>query len=708
MRPPDVTRLAHFVALRKDGTTLEVADQLVAGVVADQSAPIKPEDIQEILKEVHHFPVPIGTIDRAVDRLVSSNDALRTPAGEVRLTAMRAQSVLDRRLQWERLEGSVKEEWRNKITEIVGDLAIPEFESLWVFLSDVLANAFARHGANTIEVIQPGADVPGEAARTETLIQDAAHGSFQDYGLDVLRALVSAFFSGESENRDAYLAWNLTSTFSYYSLFVDKATTAYLKARIETLRVFVDTNFLFGVLDLHESPWNETCRQLVDLCRGHNLPITFHFHEETLQELSDWIEANAAYIKGTRYDSALSKAALNSDMPLFLRQYHEENARKPIDAEAYLMRFNNLQSNLAARGFSIFREPDRDRDPIEVRGRLEAEYEHFLGGRRLARERKYEAIRHDIIVVSAVQRQARPSDQPLGVGAYLLTIDGHLNAFVRDVLTPRYQRPVTIFPGQLMQLIYPMLDLTGGFERGLAAAFKLPMFRAVLMDRGRAQSRILSAARAIDGLHEDQARELLANELLLASVSQAPDDEAVANAVESAMASQNKDLRERLEDMQKATALTVNDLAYERMEAKRRESELAEAKRLIATRDSELASIQAQAAKDQADMEDRLAKVESAMAHRLPPFSALYFSCVGVLAVGVAYFLFTLWRLREQDNGWLFNHPARDSIRILISAVAVGLWAASALLYRRKLAGWILSVAVAGALLALAQLVGRL
>lgn len=651
---PDIGRLCHYVALNKMGATEEVIGQLVEATIIESTGNIVTEAaLQQEVNRRYRLNIPLAALRSSIGRLLDAGRLRRIAADVLEVALDRRREFQDRMKAWQDLEASVKSEYRERLADMLGGaIQDSDFGAFWEVLSKFLGKSYCRHGIRTAELIAPGRDWDSNKALLTGPILDPNDPIVKHFGEDLVKAAISAFFQGESENRSRYLAGNLSSTFSYFALAVDEETARYLASSIDRLLIVVDTNFLFGILGLHENPLNEVCREIVSLVTRHNLPIKFYFHEETLTELGNWIHAQASTISGQTFPAAVSLAAAEArDLPMLARQYHEENARSPIDVDAFLMRFQGLEAALREKGFQRLTAGASERLPDAVRWEETESYREFLISRPLWKPRTDSAVEHDVIVVHSVLKRMRANASPLRVGAYMLTVDTHLHAYCLANKRGPGGRAPTILPSQLMQLLYPLLPTSEAWEEGLAVAFEIPAFRSIGVDRGEAQGRILKVLRGVEGISTEQAVECLTNELLVTKVAAAPDDAAVVEAIESSIVFENQKLKERLAEEQKTTA----DLALQAADDGARIDELA--KELLQAR-GELLEIRNQ---QQEEMELARRKSERARAVKKWALTSV--------ALGVSVIAVWFWPLPEWN--WFASQSKEGNIRVFLTIAIV-------------------------------------
>src|SRR5208282_460754 len=101
-----------------------------------------------------------------------------------------------------------------------------------------------------------------------------------------------------------------------------------------------DTNFLFGILDLHVHPQVEVSTELLKAIKKHHLPFVLQYHSATEREMLSTIDHYAATLKERRWNQSLSRAALTSPFVSGIElKYHQLNAEKKIDPDVFLQPF---------------------------------------------------------------------------------------------------------------------------------------------------------------------------------------------------------------------------------------------------------------------------------------------------------------------------------------------------------------------------------
>ena len=187
----------------------------------------------------------------------------------------------------------------------------PEVElgELWSCLRTYMAKAFCQYGALTVQLLDPNYSTPAtDLVSLRTLLDASIAEICPSLDPELVRRSVSTFFETSSAARSRYVAQMLDATFTFFALRVDDATVAYLRDSLTPLKLFLDTNFIFGLLDLHDNPTREVSKELIAIIKAQGFPYTLHYHERTLKELQETLDIMASWLRGHRSDTRLRLA----------------------------------------------------------------------------------------------------------------------------------------------------------------------------------------------------------------------------------------------------------------------------------------------------------------------------------------------------------------------------------------------------------------
>ncbi len=475
-------------------------------------------------------------------------------------------------------------------------------EALWKALRSYLAKAFRRHGVQAAALLNPSLrEVGTQNLGLGNLMKDVLEEVFTPPRLDTAKQAMSRFFVeiGDSEDRARYITQLADGAFSYFTLEIAPDLAKEFRQKLQPLTLFLDTNFLFGILDLHHNPQVEVSHDLLRAIRSHKLPFQLRYHEATEKEMRATINHYASVLKSHRWSASLSRAAVRSrSLSGIEQQFHERNAVRTVDVVEFLRTFVHFDESLREQGIQIYR-PSEER--MTEQSSIYADYDQFLKTNGKV-EKGYETVFHDAILLDAVRAKRSTSRSSLQAGALLVTCDYYLYRYDWESSRTKGALSTTVLPTALWQILRPYMTSDTDFERSFAETFALPEFRALGSGGSRACSKMLEVLAAYSDVPEETAFKLMSNDLLLDKLRSTTDDQRVREIIDSAVMADNADLLEekagrakelaekarKIEELTAETKTSIEELAAERAQRRAFESRVEEERREHDRQKSEL------------------------------------------------------------------------------------------------------------------------
>lgn len=599
-----------------------------------------------------------------------------------------------------------------------------------------MAQAFRRHGAETTLLLNPSGALSVELDRSLTFYQKEAYKTCcSQVSEELASTAIRTFFTETTAARSRYIAQLLDGTFSFYAVCVDETTSTYLKTAIKPVAIFLDTNFMFGLLRLHDNPLNQVSEELVEAIQRHHFPFKLYYHERTLEEFQAALNRIRDRLLGYNWTQNLSRAAIRTrDLTTIEQRYHEANARRPVDARVFLTKYEHVEQILLEKGFSIYREPNvaqsQEQNLENEHTLLIHKYNAFLVDRLgMDKAKAYRTIEHDMTVWQSVKRQRRSGGSALEIGALFLTADHNLFAFDWQRLRAHNAPGHVILPNQLLQLLRPFLVVTTEFDKKFAATFAVPEFRTAGTDYGSTISKVLGYLATFADVSEETATRILANEVLLGRLRDLKQNSSeFKEVVDSALANDNKTLlqeNERLlvklklgESAQKDAAGMLHtreqliarqrELLQEREALAKRQREellaasqqLEEERQARSSREAHASALEEQLSSTRQNLREERGRRRSAeikirrATGAFRTVIALLFWLVGTIAVFAA----------TRYVPWLAQHPKK--IGVVICAMLIVTGTAWAIYERNSTRRWIaITAVVIASLISLTQII---
>lgn len=602
--------------------------------------------------------------------------------------------VFQRAEQAAQIERDVRAEWLVSIGPIAETISDASDDQLWTALQGFMARVFRRHGAQTLLLLAP--DLPflaGGEGSLNTFFEDSAKEAGIGQGdLELTRSALEVFFNTQSELKTQYLSQLLDSTFTFYALTVDQATAEYLRGQLQRLVIFLDTNFIFAVIGLHEDYFAEISAEVLDLIQQQNLPFKLYYHERTLREIEQTISAIGDRLQAKRWSKALSAAAFTfgsetgalSGVEL---AYHRLNSQQPVDPDVFLSKYEHIEQLLSDRGFKIYRE---GRDPdysITEKGHLIAEYTEFAKGARPDRPKRYEAIDHDVVVLLRVDRLRTSPKSILQAGAIFLTNDYLLHRFVWRTLRRGGEIGHTVLPRELLQVLRPFVRSTEDFDRRFVETFAIPEFRGLQRDLADTTSKVLSYLASYKDLREETALRILSDTVLRNQVRTVVEGSPeLGELIEAAVVTENTALVDERERLRGELATVRADAAAgseaHRDELARRMADIASLEARISAQEQRAETQHVERRQAEATLAERTTALESHLqeerrrretaenlaADRSERLNWALFSLIAVVMTAAVWALILV-----APVPWLANHEHRYGLGVAFTALGIGL-----------------------------------
>ena len=393
-------------------------------------------------------------------------------------------------------------------------------QQAWEFFTKSLRGAVQVAGANLYHLLADG-NLSREADWLSNFLS-----RFPEH-VDGLRKVLARFFApGNHVCRNQVLRL-LTAHFFAEASQLRPETIALIEgARTKRLiRVVLDTNIIFSILQLHDNPADDAAHTLLDIA-AHNsqkLEIKFYVLPGTLEEAQKTIANQMNMVRNIRVTNAMARAALSQPLPSIARKFFTASTRSPgLTAEAYFQPYiDDLRTILAGKNIHVLdahpgvynMRQDVVDDVLDEQGREEREVPE-------ARRKGYDTLLHDVVLWHAIKdRRNNRSETPFEVEYWAVSIDWRLMAFDKKKMSlNESQLPLVLHPSSLVQLIQFWVPRSAILEEGLVDSFRLSLyFQNFDPEDEKATIKVLesiSRFENVEDLPESTVKLVLANQVL--------------------------------------------------------------------------------------------------------------------------------------------------------------------------------------------------
>ncbi len=567
-----VRHLAQLSAISRlsdyESSIRELVMQVVA--VADPMSLKTSKDVEDAADGYFGIPLEPQIVSTALERLIME-DRIRVELGSLTLSTKEQSNRAEMIAASLKLEVNVYENWQQEITTD-GTISGIVFADLRKCMTEYLRLAFRQHGIETAQMLDASSAL-GEI-ETESLVHVlnttiALH--FHKENEVSARQLITNFFrnTGKYPERKKHLIELADGAFSFFTFFIDPAVSARLREKLTKIEFYLDTNYLWGLLGLHDNQYVESSVEFFALAKRLNLPFSFKYHKETERELFRSVASASDALRQKAWKANISETLKKSPYISGIeRKFHEKNAASKADVSMFLKPYENISR--------IVQEQDIRMDNREVEwgdgvNQLFHEYDEYL--QTIQKEKSYEAMEHDTRILWLARSMRSNSKSPLQASTLLLTCDTRLYNFDVHNSRKHHRWPTAILPNVLLQILRPAIKQTDDFDTMFVKTFSLPEFRSYSKKSSQAVQTMAEILTAVEGLKPSLVEQLLLDEILVKEVAHAKTSQEIVDHLNTAITAKVATIEEELDGIKNelASEKTLNDQLEQSREEHRRE-----------------------------------------------------------------------------------------------------------------------------------------
>ena len=541
--PKTLLQLIEHIELNESGWWDSALKNVLLATIWMNGKPVPKEQVRDLVISAFNLEIPVDRVAIGIERLMGSKQLIETDDGRIAPTS----SVADQMEQ--RLSDAQSNEDKVRVTffEKVGNCCAPYSpEESWdLFIERYFLPLIDMLGARTLQFLGEN----GTGDEHVGILTDKFVGLFDASHRTSLRTAIGSFLDPDDMNVRRYVSEHLDASFLVKaSGLTDDAIISISKfgQKRPAFRLFLDTNFLFSLLDLHENPSNESTQMLGQTIQqvGNHLSIRLNVIFPTMDEIKRTLRASQANLAGMRMSAALADAALGVRISGIAMRFARANAEseRPISAKDYFQPYlRDLTPILRSKGIEVFNartnEYNQRQDVVndvlemvDIEGLTESE-----------QQRRYNAALHDSILWHFV-RDRRPQvfESPLEAEFWVVTNDYQLINFDRKRRRAENSAAgVCIHPAELVQMLRLWEPRSTSMEQALMSGLRLPFMFYEYDSGGEAASirilKALSRFEHIGFLESDAIRDIVLSDAVrsktVAATSEEEENEVIRDAL---------------------------------------------------------------------------------------------------------------------------------------------------------------------------------
>ena len=670
--PNTLLDLIEHVELNKSGWWDAALSNVLLAATWMNEKPVPRGQVRDLVISAFSLEIPADRIADGIQRLVGEGKLGVTADDHIAPTSGVSDQMEERLKAAQLNEDMVRTAFLGK----VGKCCSPHSpEEAWnLFIERYFLPIIDLLGVRTLQFW--GGDEAGDedvGALTDRFVGlfDASHRA-------ELRSAIGGFLDPDDSNVRRYVTEHLDASFLVKASGLTKDAIAGINKfgrRSPTFRLFLDTNFLFSLLDLHDNPSNESTQMLGQTIQqvGNHLSIRMNVISPTVEEIKRTLRASQANLAGMRMSPALADAALEvriSGIAMRFARANTESAR-PISAQDYFEPFlKDLTPILRSRGVEVFNARTNEyrqrqdvindlHEMITIEDLPESE-----------QQRRYNAALHDSILWHFVHdRRPAVFESPLEASLWVVTNDYRLINF--DKKRRRAENSaagVCIHPAELVQMLRLWEPRSTDMEQALMSGLRLPFMFYEYDAGGEAASirilKALSRFEHIGYLEPDAIRDIVLSDAVRSKTGAATNEEEENNVIRDALLAEREEIAGQRDAAVRRATQAEEALASEQEAARDRatidgekrehadekssalDAELQDAHEETRTRDEQVKTLEALL--DERDAQDRIryARIRAIFTRGIG---------VGILAATTAASLGYSWILLTDTPFWIVS-----------------------------------------------------
>jgi len=323
----NVDKILYTLELSASDTREDTIKSIIRTTLLESSEPINQPTLKENIDIIFDIELYDIEFNEILKNLIDNGEILYkheayslSEIEKDKLNSIDSKLKSDEVLRFNNFRDFIDRASTNKIDE-------KEIKLLWTTLKDYLYVSFYHYGIKAMEFLHPKyVNTEHTTVNQSEGINEAIKKLAKQELIDIFKQAVDSFPDyATTEDLDFINdIGQKTIAFASLGLSPDQAKED-LSAELIDWIIYLDTNFLFSILNLHANVENEACKELLKLVALNKeiIKIKFRYSELTLRELrhkkNDFLNLDESLT-----DSAINAILKSDDLDEFARKYYWE------------------------------------------------------------------------------------------------------------------------------------------------------------------------------------------------------------------------------------------------------------------------------------------------------------------------------------------------------------------------------------------------
>ncbi len=279
MLSPEIVSLIHHVELNQNGWWRKAVAQVVRGVLWKTKTPMTQAELSSALKRELGIQLTEDVLVKQLESLALQGAVTRLPGPNFKLTEKAQQELTSAHELATKEQEACRTDFLAACTKHCPNL---DGEKVWGEFTKALVGAIQVTGANLFHLL-----ADGNLERDVDWFAEFL-GKFDHAEQVGLRSILATFFAPENRVCRSQVLRLLSAHFFAEASQLRPETLALIEGdkKTRSIKVVLDTNFIFSVLGLHDNPGDDAALSLVEVAQkaGRSLDVRFYVLPSTLDE----------------------------------------------------------------------------------------------------------------------------------------------------------------------------------------------------------------------------------------------------------------------------------------------------------------------------------------------------------------------------------------------------------------------------------------
>lgn len=571
--PPQLISLIHHIALNEAGWMEKTIQRfIIFSIWLSDKGQLSNIEIKNSFKNFS-LSYSQNVIDQQVEKLMSSNTIFLVNKEHYKIAETELLKFDAELKKYEAIEHKAKELFIDIAKEYS---MVLDLEVIWRSLNDELLSPLIQElGAKTYELIS------GQSASIERMARfDSFLNKHPQIARANLRKIIISFLDPKNLSTREFILRKINAYFCLEAGNLSEETIIKLtEAQKKNLvfNVFVDTNFLFSILGLHENPSNEAAQSLLKLIKDifNKVQVKLYVAPITINEATGVLNYHLDKLKHIKPTKSIIEASKYMELSGFSERYFSESEKsgKAISAESYFSPYiKNLIATIKSKGIEFYNSRDLDKYNTDQRVIDDLHDQHEYEQKHKDHPKSYEKLLHDI-VLWYFNKDQRPQivESPADARNWIVTLDFRFLGF--DAYKRKQNKnsiPLCIHPTSLIQILQFWVPRTHEFEDALLSNLSYPfLFQEFDTASEKVTLKILetlSRFEELDDLPEETITSILLNEALRIKINAAKDIEEQIQLIKEALIAENTKIKKEAEEAKRKSNMLSETITQKERE----------------------------------------------------------------------------------------------------------------------------------------------